>query len=382
MPWKYVDIMTLRQEFVSLARQDGANISALCRHFGISRKTGYKWLTRVIQDGPAALADRSRRPLQSPQRASAAVEERILELRSKHPRWGGRKLRRRLLDLGYDDVPAPSTITRILHRHHLISEQASDDSTPWSRFEHPRPNDLWQMDFKGHFQTGTAPCHPLTVIDDHSRYNLILHACARPNAEQVQQALQDTFRRYGMPLRINTDNGSPWGSPSRHEHGITKLTIWLIRLGIRLSHSRPAHPQTNGKDERFHRSLKAEVLQGRQFATLDEVQVAFNDWRHVYNHERPHEALALQTPVTRYAPSRLQYPEQLPEITYRTGDLVQTVGWDGKIVVQGRRFKVSNALHTYRIAARPQADQDGVFDLYFCHHRFGQIDLREGDRHD
>ncbi|HYC42080.1 MAG TPA: IS481 family transposase [Noviherbaspirillum sp.] len=376
MPWRQVDMMTLRQEFVSLARQEAVNMSELCSRFGISRKTGYKWLARVEQEGAAGMADRSRRPLHTPLRASQTIEELVVALRQAHPSWGARKLRRRLLDLGHTDIPTPSTVTRILHRHGLIGEQASERSTPWQRFEHAAPNDLWQMDFKGYFETGRATCHPLTVIDDHSRYNVVLKACSRPNREQVQEALQDAFRRYGMPLRINTDNGAPWGSPSQHEHGITKLTIWLIQLGIRISHSRPAHPQTNGKDERFHRSLKAEVLAGRHFADLADAQTAFDRWRHVYNHERPHEALDLNTPVKRYQSSRLQYPEHLPEIHYPEGDLVQTVGWDGKIVMEGRRFKVSNALHTHRIAARPRLEQDGVYDLYFAHHRFGQIDLR------
>ncbi|RJG06541.1 IS481 family transposase [Noviherbaspirillum cavernae] len=376
MSWKAIDTMTLRQEFLSLARQEGVNMSALCAQFGISRKTGYRLLARVAEEGLAGMADRSRRPLHSPQRTDADVEELVVGLRKEHPAWGARKLQRRLRDLGHQGIPTPSTITRILHRHHLVDPQASEDSTPWTRFEHAAPNDLWQMDFKGCFETASATCHPLTVIDDHSRYNLTLAACARPNREHVQAALQDVFRRHGMPVRINADNGSPWGSPSRHEHGITRLTIWLIQLGIQISHSRPAHPQTNGKNERFHRSLKREVLRGQCFRDLDEAQEAFDGWRQVYNHERPHEALGLATPVTRYRPSRRVYPETLPEIHYRDGDLVQVVGWDGKIVVQGRRFRVSNALHTHPIAARPHPRQDGVFDLYFAHHRFGQIDLR------
>jgi transposase InsO family protein len=382
MPWKNVDIMTLRQEFVSLARQQDANMSALCERFAISRKTGYKWLARSVAEGPPELVERSRRPRQSPTRTSDAVEELVVALRRTHPRWGARKLMRRLQDLGHADIPTHATVNRILQRHGLISDQASAASTAWTRFEHARPNELWQMDFKGHFPTTTAVCHPLTVIDDHSRYNIVLQACSQPNTEQVQQALEAAFRRYGMPARINVDNGSPWGSPAQHEHGITKLTIWLIRLGITISHSRPAHPQTNGKDERFHRSLKAEVLAGRHFGALDQVQQAFDQWRQVYNHERPHEALDMGTPVTRYQPSALAYPQQLPEVTYRSGDVVQTVGWDGKILLQGRRFKVSNALHKHTIAARPVSNEDGVFELYYCHQRFGRIDLREHSRQD
>lgn len=382
MPWKAVDIMTLREEFTDLARQEGANISLLCERFGISRKTGYKLLGRVAKEGRDGLADRSRRPLNSPGRTGTEIETRVIELRRQHPAWGARKLHRRLLDLGHEGIPSPGTITRILQRNGLIEAQASADSTPFQRFEHARPNDLWQMDFKGYFETVAATCHPLTIIDDHSRYNITLSACARPNRVQVQAALEDVLRRYGMPRRINTDNGAPWGSPSQPAHGITQLTIWLIRLGISVSHSRPAHPQTNGKNERFHRSLKRELLRGRHFSDLQQAQAAFNAWRHVYNHERPHEALGMSTPATRYQPSRIAYPQTLPPIEYAQGDVVLEVGWDGKVMLQGKRFKVSNALHRYRIAARPNQLQDGVFELYFAHQRFAKIDLRQDDVYD
>lgn len=382
MPWKAVDMKTLRKEFVDLAKQEGANISQLCCRFGISRKTGYKILARAEQEGDAGLVDRSRRPVDSPTRTSSLIETRVIELRHQHPAWGAIKIGQRLRDLGHEAIPAPSTINRILSRNGLIDEHSGSNSTAFHRFEHPHPNDLWQMDFKGYFETGAATCHPLTIIDDHSRYNIVLKACTRPQGEQVQAALEDVFRRYGMPIRINTDNGSPWGSPSQTDHGITKLTIWLIQLGIRISHSRPAHPQTNGKNERFHRSLKLEVLRGRHFTDLAQTQEAFDAWRHVYNHERPHAALGLKTPATRYQISRIAYPDQLPEIEYPSGDLVVEVGWNGKIVIQGRKFKVSSALHRHRIGIRPQPNQDGQFELYFAHHRFGKIDLHQYDVRD
>ena len=382
MPWKDVDMMTLRQEFTALAQQDGVNFSALCARFGISRKTGYKWRERSMTQGPAGLQDCSRRPCNTPLRTSQANEELVVKMRLKHPTWGGRKIHRSLLNQGRIEVPTPSTITRILHRHGLISEKASANSTAWQRFEHAQPNDLWQIDFKGHFQTGQATCHPLTVLDDHSRYNIVLQACLNPDTATVQAALETAFRHHGMPVRINADNGSPWGSPSQHEHGITKLTIWLIQLGIRISHSRPAHPQTNGKDERFHRTLKADVLHGRHFFDLQEVQNEFDRWRMIYNNERPHEAICMATPVTRFRQSRLAYPERLPEIVYPQEDLVETVGWNGHVKFHKRSFRVSSALHRHRIAARALSGQDGIYDLYFAHQRFGQINLRGAEKHD
>jgi transposase InsO family protein len=216
MPWNPRDIMNLRLEFVELASHEGANRRELCRRFGISPKTAYKWLGRHAREGEAALADRSRRPSRSPAHTAPPVEQRVVDLRQQHPAWGGRKISRRLRDLGYTGVPAPSTVTDILHRHGLISPEASEAATPWQRFEHAQPNELWQMDFKGWFdlQDGRR-CSPLTVLDDHSRFNLILEACSSTDTRAVLARLRQTFRRYGLPLRINADNGSPWGSPSQ-----------------------------------------------------------------------------------------------------------------------------------------------------------------------
>lgn len=377
MPWDARDTMSLRREFVLLARQEGVNRRELCRRFGISPKTGYKWLAREAQDEVQGLQERSRRPLCSPSRTSSELEAQVLALRQEHPAWGGRKISKRLKKLGHTDAPAPSTVTSILHRHGLISEVASAQATAWQRFEHAQPNELWQIDFKGYFSTPAGLCHPLTVIDDHSRYNLVLAACTHTNTQSVQPLLTEGFRRYGLPVRMNADNGAPWGSPSQHEHGITHLTVWLIRLGIRVSHSAPAHPQTNGKDERFHRSLKAEVLNGRSFENLAQVQRALDYWRHVYNEQRPHESLDMDTPIEHYQPSARTLPEKLPPIEYGPHDIVVNVGWNGKVRFKGRRLRVSNALHRLPIAFRPDPSEDGAYEVYFCHKRFLRLRLRD-----
>lgn len=374
MPWNTKDTMSLREEFVLLALQEGSNRRELCRRFGISPQTAYKWLARHQMQGRSGLLDRSRRPDSSPHQTSPDLERLVVRLRTEHPCWGGRKLSRRLQDQGYPAL-APSTITRILHRHGLIEPQHSEAAKPWQRFEHPSPNDLWQMDFKGTFATSEGPCYPLTILDDHSRYSLSLHVCARPNHQCVQEQMTHVFRRYGLPVRINTDNGSPWGSPTRAGQ-ITALSIWLIRLGIRVGFSRPYHPQTNGKEERFHRSLKAEVLNGRSFTSLKQVQTAFDIWREIYNHQRPHEALELATPVTRYRVSPRIYPEWLPEIEYGPDDIVMVPTERGMFKFQGRSFKVSNSLHGLPVALRPDPLADGVFQVYFSHHKLMQIDLR------
>ncbi len=374
MPWDTQDTMSLREEFVRLAIQEGANRRELCRRFGISPQTAYKWLTRYANDGTAGLADRSRRPQCSPAQTPADVQAAVVELRLAHPAWGGRKISRRLQDRGQVSV-APSTVSSILHRHGLIPPPAEEDKA-WQRFEHELPNALWQADFKGHFETLKGRCSPLTVLDDHSRYNLVLQACGNTRTATVREHLEATFRRYGLPVRMNFDNGAPWGSPSQPGQ-VTELGLWLIRLGIRLSHSRPYHPQTNGKEERFHRSLKAEVLNGKSFEHLAHAQSAFDRWRQVYNHERPHEALQLQTPISRYRPSPRTFPEALPAIEYGPDDEIVRVKWNGELRFRDRKFKVSNALHRYDVAIRPQPNEDGVFDVYFAHHRCLTIDLNQ-----
>lgn len=374
MPWEAKNIMTLREEFVHLATQPSANRRELCRRFGISPQTAYKWLGRFSEEGLAGLVDRTRRPTYSPSMTAADIQARILDLRHQHPAWGGRKIGRRLRDLGFASV-APSTVSAILHRHGLIDTSTVNRQT-WQRFEHDTPNALWQVDFKGYFDTLHGRCIPLTVLDDHSRFNLVLQACPNERTDTVKSHLETAFRRYGMPVRMNFDNGAPWGSPSQPGQ-VTQLGLWLIRLGIRISHSRPYHPQTNGKEERFHRSLKAEVLNGRSFEHLSHAQAAFDTWRSIYNHDRPHEGIALDTPVRRYRPSPSVYPEQLPEITYGVDDEVVRVKWNGELRYKGKLFKVSSALHGCDVAIRPRHDEEGVFDVFYAHHRCATIYLAD-----
>jgi transposase InsO family protein len=364
--------MSLRLEFVHLARQDTLTMTELCQRFNISRQTGYKWLRR----GECALADQSRRPASSPAKTPDAMEQEVVQLRQAHPRWGGRKIRRRLEDLGFRAVPQASTVTGILHRHGLILPADSAMREPWTRFEHDQPNALWQMDFKGHFDTlQKQRCSPLTVLDDHSRFSILLRACARTDTETVQAGLREAFGQYGLPSRINTDNGSPWGSPGSPGQ-LTELAVWLIKLGIRISYSAPYHPQTNGKDERFHRTLKAEVLNGRCFATHEHVQRELDRWRTVYNCERPHEAIGMDTPISRYQPSPRTLPSILPEPEYGPDDVVLRVKSDGQLRFEGRRLKVSNALCGLTVAARAKCGEDGVFEFWFAHHRILTLDLK------
>jgi transposase InsO family protein len=377
MPWKVSDAMSLRTELTALMQQEGANVAALCRRFEVSRKTAYKWLGRL--KAGQGVADRSRRPHASPGRTAAACEQAVLAARSEHPCWGGRKIAA-VLDRAGQVAPAASTVTAILRRHGLLSGPDSGGGEasvqgPWQRFEHPRPNDLWQMDFKGHFGLADASrCHPLTVLDDHSRFSLGVRACGDQTTATVKSELTGIFRRYGLPRRMLMDNGSPFGGLS--EHGLTPLTVWLLRLDVAVSHGRPGHPQTQGKDERFHRTLKLELGQER-FEDLAHSQRGLDRFRQVYNHIRPHEALDLVPPIERYQVSVREFPETLPVWAYPPGAAVRKVQQGGSLSYAGCGLRLPDALAGESVALEPTR-LEGVLRVYLGRHLLGELDARDG----
>ncbi|MCA9450176.1 MAG: IS481 family transposase, partial [Candidatus Omnitrophica bacterium] len=362
MPWDERSVVDRRREFVELATCQGTNFSCLCSRYGISRRTGYKWVERFSEEGVEGLKDRSRRPDKSPGKISSEMEALVLALRTRHPAWGGRKLRARLQDLGTEGVPAASTITEILRRHGQLSKDGPSSQGPWKRFESSHPNELWQMDFKGYFPIQGGLCHPLTVLDDHSRFAVGLESCGNENSKTVQECLIRIFSRYGLPDRILSDNGSPWGSGTMGQY--TKLEIWLMDHGVGVIHGRPKHPQTQGKDERFHRTLKVEVIQGRDFRSLQECQEAFDEWRSIYNLERPHESLGMRPPIHRYEPSRREYQEKESSFEYGIGDLVRKVDASGKVSYKDKGYPVGKAFRGRWVALRPTLD-DGVFNAHY-----------------
>ena len=375
MPWSEVSVMDQRLEFVRLALQEGANRRELCRRFRISPDVGYKWLRRW-KAGDRELADHSRRPKTMPRRSDAAIETQIVAVRDKHPAWGARKIAHCLERAGHE-VPAQSTIHQILCRNDRVKPSEAAPPNPGHRFEKEAPNLLWQMDFKGHLplSDGTR-CHPLTVVDDHSRYALCLQACANEQRSIVQRHLTATFQRYGLPEAFYTDNGSPWGDTS----GIrwTGLKVWLLKLGVHVVHARPCHPQARGKNERFHRSLNAEVFAMRRFGSLPEVQRALDDWRMTYNHERPHQGLDMNVPADRFRPSSRAMPARLPEIEYDSGEVVRTVSSTKPYIsFRGQLWKVPQAFARERLAVRP-LDRDGQYGIFFASWRVASIDLTNG----
>ena len=362
-----------RLEFCRLADAGGVAFAVLCRRFGIKRDTGYRWLARWRAEGEAGLGDRSRAPKSSPNRTPGAVEDLVVSVRRAHPAWGGRKIRGFLLRQGHRGVPAPSTITEILRRHGLLEERLWP--AKYTRFEHPAPNDLWQMDFKGWFPlTDSRRVHALGVLDDHSRYNLCLAACPNQRTGTVKELLIGAFSSYGLPERMLMDNGSPWGNDQGQPW--TPLTVWMIDLGIGVVHSRPFHPQTAGKEERFHLTLDLEVINTQNhWDSYQQVQTAFNQFRVLYNHHRPHESLGETiVPADRYQPSPRCYPDRIPPPEYPDGTELRTVASHARFAFKGHLFRAGKAFRGRTIGIRP-TPTDGTYHVYYRHHHLRTITL-------
>ena len=360
-----------REELCRLALQAGANRRELCRRYKVQPRILYKWLERYRREGIGGLSDRSRRPHRSPCRTGPEMEAAVLEVRRENPVWGGRKIAASLDGQGVAP-PSPSTITEILRRNGISLVAAGQKA--WKRFEHAEPNVLWQMDFKGDVPMGRGRLHPLTVVDDHSRFSVGLQAADNQRHGTVQDAVQAAFERYGVPQFMLTDNGSPWGDSG--ERSLTRLGVWLIEHGVAPLHSAPYHPQSHGKNERFNRTLKAELLNGRTFDDLVEAQRAFDAWRHRYNHHRPHDALDLAVPADRYRPSPRSFSAKVEPFEYGPNDSLRRVDDAACLSFGGKRIKASKALIGKQIAIRP-TERDGIFDLVFRHVTVKSIDFHK-----
>jgi transposase InsO family protein len=367
-------VIEQRLEFCRLVDAGGVAMAELCRRFGIKRDTGYKWLARWRADGEAGLEDRSRAPKSSPNRTPDTVEALVVGVRRVNPAWGGRKIRGFLLRQGHQQIPAASTITQILRRHELLSDPKRPSA--YASFEHPEPNDLWQMDFKGWFPLSNGNrVHTFGVLDDHSRFNLCLHACADQQTATVRGLLTSTFESYGLPRGLLMDNGSPWGNDLGQPW--TPLTVWLTDLGIRVIHSRPWHPQTAGKQERFHHTLDLEVIERRaEWVSFPQVQSAYDQWRPLYNHHRPHQALGETiAPVDRYRPSPRSFPTEIPPPAYPPGTHVRKADdYNGRIRFRGATFRVGKAFRGHHVGIRPTTTP-GLYTVHYRHHHIRTITL-------
>lgn len=374
MPFNTKTVMQQKIEFVLQSLHGELSFSELCRRYKISRKTGYKWVGRYSGQGLSGLDELPRKPIVSPSKICPVVEGHIISLRHANPEWGAKKLRRLLEWEKQDgkfsfDIPACSTINQVLRRNGLISDAKSRQAKNWQRFEYDHPNDLWQMDFKGYFNLlNGKPCHPLTITDDHSRFNIGLYASENQRWDTVKHLLSMSFNNFGLPDGILTDNGSPWGAagnvPATGEKAFTKLEKWMIQLNIRILHGMPYHPQTQGKEERFHRTLKAELLQYNTFRDHGHCQEEFDRWREKYNCLRPHEAIAMQAPVSRYQPSKRNFDPVIKPPWYDTSATVRKVMHHGSICFKGNNFKVGKAFIGDYVALKPTLN-DKEYDIFY-----------------
>ncbi len=372
MPWKETGVMEQRIEFVARALGGNESVSGLCKEFDISRPTGYLWLNRYDECRSfTGLNERSRRPKRSPTRVSSEYEQRVVELRKAHG-WGGKKISHVLKrDEGIE--LAERTANRVLKRKGLINPE--DIHRPATgRFEREKPNELWQMDFKGQYPVDEGSCYPLSILDDHSRFAVGLYALTRPNLETVQDRLVETFRDYGVPEAMLMDHGTPWWSTS-NGHGLTRLSVDVIKQGIKLLLSGIRHPQTQGKVERFHRTLAQAMAHGGKLQNLPQWSRALDQFRWNYNQVRPHEALQMQVPAEKYEPSSRPYNPNPEAWIYPAGATLRKLNTQGCMEYRRRRYFVCEALASEPVWIR---EIDGKLLVTYRHMYIREVDLMTG----
>lgn len=348
MAWGARDVMEQRIEFVIRAVQGGEPISRLCCEYEISRPTGYLWVKRYLEAGSVqGLVERSRRPRHSPGRTPPGQEERVEALRRKYA-WGAKKL---VVMLAREGIGLPVvTVNRILKRRGLLVPDECPRPAQ-QRFAREAPNQLWQMDFKGPWPVAEGSCYPLSILDDHSRYLVGLHTLGATAAHGVVRSMVQTFETYGVPEAMLLDHGTPWWSTT-NGHGLTWVSVRLIQQGIRLHFSGYRHPQTQGKVERMHRSLKHRIEQGGRPHTLAASAQALAEFRHEYNQIRPHEALGMEVPAQHYRASAKAYDPAPREWEYAPGLGVKRLNSQGCLEYQQRRYFVCEALANQQVAAQ------------------------------
>ena len=379
MPWKETNAVDQRRMFIEEWLKGKESVNGLCEAYGISRKTGYKWIQRFHDGGIANLLDRSRRPHRTVCTVSEEMQERIVQLRKQHVRWGPKKLRAWLCSHESSvQWPAPSTIGELLKKRGMIPDKRR--RTRKARVEESlttptAPNHVWATDFKGAYRVGGKYCHPLTTSDLFSRYLLKLKPLDGEQHKLVQPVFEWMFQEYGMPYRIRSDNGPPFASVQA-PGGLSRLSVWWVRLGITPERIQPGHPEQNGSHERMHRTLKAEAIhpgcsrQGEQEALLEQFRV-------YYNEERPHESLEQNTPQTLYKSSLREYPKVLPDPEYPVEFAVRRVQKRGTFKWSGIEVSIGSVLSSQEIGV--EAIADGAWQLWFGPVYLGLL-LDEGKR--
>jgi transposase InsO family protein len=366
MAWGTMNVDDQRVRFVVSASRQEKTMRALCQEFAISRPTGYEWLRRYRRGGIAGVVEKSRRPRNSPRQTAAEIEERVFELREQRPDWGARKLQ---VLLAREKIPLPViTVHRILLRRGLVRPQ-DQFRVAVERFERGAPNQLWQMDFKSPVGWG-APVGPLSVLDDHSRYAIALHGTWSTKAEPVKQRLIEAFQSCGVPEEMLMDHGTPWWN-MQAVAGWTWLTVWIMRQGIQLHFSGYRHPQTQGKVERFHGALGA-AMKRRAIPASQERQSWLDEFRHEYNHLRPHEALGMKTPAVVWSKSSRRYVAHPPAWEYEAGAEVYKLSTQGQLQLTRRRWDISRALAGEWVQL---VRVEGRVLVYYCRSLVRELDL-------
>ena len=377
MPWLKTEAVDERLKFVAAMLKGGCTVAELCAAFGISRKTGYKIMARYASEGPSGLRDRRRAPLTHPNQTSPEIEAAVLRVRKAHPRWGSKKI---LVVLEREAptlrLPARSTVEAIMNRAGVVRPRRRRGrpkvAKPAPAVDANAPNDVWSADYKGWFRLGDKTrCDPLTINDVYSRYSLRCQALNSPKLEDVREVFKSAFLEYGLPLAMLTDNGPPFGSSGLG--GLTRLSVWLLRLGVMPVFIQPGKPQQNGRHERFHGTLGKETATPPK-STRPAQQRAFTLFQAEYNHERPHEALEMRTPAEVYAPSPRQMPRKLPEHEYPEDFAVRHVRSNGLIKWRGSLLFVGEAMRGESIGLR--AIDEGLWHVYLGKLRLGALHER------
>jgi putative transposase len=377
MPWNARTALEQRREFMEEWQLEQDDFAELCRKYGVSRQTGYKWVKRFEIQGIAGLEDLSRAPHESPQSMSAEVAAGVIELRQQHPRWGPRKLRVYLESHSPSQHwPATSSIGDLLQREGLVQARRLRRRTP--RYSEPlahaeAPNQVWCADFKGWFVCGNGErCDPLTISDAYSRYLLRCRAVEKTDGVHVRGIFEAVFRECGMPEAIRTDNGPPFAAPA--PAGLSRLAMWWLRLGIRHERIAPGRPDQNGRHERMHQTLKQETATPPA-RNLRKQQAAFIRFQDEYNQQRPHEALAYHTPASLYVASTHCYPARLPELQYPENTKLRQVADNGLLRWKNRRVFVSKLMGGEYVGLLPI--EEDFYEVYYGPVLLGWFDEKE-----
>lgn len=378
MPWKVSTAMDEKLKFINMMEEENCpGVSAVCSYLGVSRKTGYKWLSRYKSSGLEGLQDHSRASLNHPNAICQEMVELVIQARLAHPSWGAKKLlpwlRKKYPQR--QDWPCLASISAILDRNQLVRSRRVKRRVapfPGDLTSPAQPNDLWCIDHKGWWMAGNGEkCEPFTVTDDASRF--LVRCVLRPGKgiAHVKPVLTAAFMEYGLPAAIRSDNGSPFAS--RAPLGLSALSVWFMRLGIEHERIEPGKPQQNGRHERMHLSMLVDQ-RGAVTGSMRQEQKRLNLWRDEFNYDRPHEALDFRTPASCYAASSRAMPHRLPEIKYRTGIHVRMVDIVGKVGWKGRDLFLTEALRYQRVGF--EAIGDGLWRVWLAQLELGEFDER------